>query len=118
MEQVGRDQALSKSEFHQRLRDWFEKTEHKVIGPEGIKYPRTGWVHVRDGSLLLLLNADTPRNAVGRYLQLVQRYGNDLQWERAISQQDKMTTVVYGPEKLRCKSFNLYYVSPQSSADV
>jgi hypothetical protein len=112
LERVGRSEALSKSEFHQRIRDWLDNTDHKVIGPEGIKYHRTGWVHVRDGSNILVLNADTPRDAVDRYLQMVNRFGNDWQWNRAESQRGKMTAVEYGPDKLRCKSFYFYYVGP------
>jgi hypothetical protein len=112
MERVRRRDALSKSEFHQRIRGWLDNTDDKVIGPEDIKYPRTGWVHVRDGTNVLALNADTPRDAVDRYMRMVARYGDDLQWNRAESQQGKMTAVEYGPDKVRCKSFNLYYVSP------
>jgi hypothetical protein len=103
---------LSKFEFHQRIQHWLEKTDDKVIGPDDIKSPRTGWVHVRDGSNILVLNADTPRDAVDRYLQMVTRFGNDLEWHRAASRQGKMTTVEYGPDRIRCKSFYLYYVSP------
>jgi len=114
MEKVGRREALSKSEFHQRLRDWLDNNDNLVIGPEGIKYPRTGWVHVRDDSNILALNADTPRDAVDRYLKIVTRYGNDLEWHRAESQRGQMTAVEYGPEKVRCKSFNLYYVWPNT----
>jgi hypothetical protein len=113
-ERVGRNEALSKSEFHQRIRDWLDKTDDEVIGPHDIKYPRTGWVHVRDGSDILVLNSDTPRDAVDRYFHMVTRFGNDLQWNRTESQQGKRTAVEYGPDKLRCKSFYLYYVSPEA----
>ena len=113
MERVGRSEPLDKSEFHKRLRDWLDRTDNNVIGPDDIKYPRTGWVHVRDGHRILVLNDDTPREAVDRYLRLVMRLGNDLQWNPAKSQRGKMTAVEYGPDKLRCKSFNLYYVIPE-----
>lgn len=69
--------------------------------------------NVRDGSNILVLNADTPRDPVDRYLDVVNRYGNDLRWNRAESQRGEMTSVEYGPDKLRCKSFNLYYVWPK-----
>jgi hypothetical protein len=104
---------LSKFEFHQRIRGWLDNTDDMVIGPVDIKYRRTGWVHVRDGSSILVLNADTPRDAVDRYLKVVTRYENDLQWHRAESQRGEMTVVEYGPDKVRCKSFNLYYVWPK-----
>ena len=114
MEKVGRKRALSKSEFHQRLRIWFDTTDDKIVGPQDIKYHGTEWIYVCDGSELFKLNADTPRSAVGSYLQMVDLHGDDLQWEITKSQQGKMTALAYGPEKLRCKSFNFYFVaSPQ-----
>jgi hypothetical protein len=114
MDKVSRREPLTKSEFHHRLREWLDKTDENTVGPLGIDYPRTGWVHIRDGSNVLVLNADTPRDAVREYLQMVTRVGDDLLWNRAESQRGKMTAVEYGPDGLRCKSFNLYYVSPES----
>ena len=32
MEQVRREQALSKSQFHQRLRRWLDNTSDAVVG--------------------------------------------------------------------------------------
>ena len=110
MERVRRDQPLSKPEFHRRLRFWLENAEDAIIGPEDVD-GRTGWVYVRDGSTVFMLHADTKRDAVQRYLQLVSLYGDDLQWEITESQRGKLTAVVYGPEKIRRKSFYLYAVS-------
>ena len=107
MDKVRRDQALSKSQFHQRLRSWLDDSSDTVVGPESVD-GRTGWVHIRDGSDVFVLHADTRRDAVRSYLQLVTQYGDDLQWDIAESQRGKMTAVVYGPERLRQKSFYLY----------
>jgi len=117
LERIGRDEALSKNEFHQHLRDWLRNTDEDVVGPDDVKYPRTGWVHVRDGSDMLVLNADTSRDAVDRYLQIVSRFGNDLEWNRAESQRGKMTTVEYGPERVRCKSFSFTMPAQNSAAN-
>lgn len=107
MERVLRDQALRKSEFHQRLRDWLDNTHESVIGPEGIR-GQTGWVYVRDGSDVFVLNADSRRKGVDGYLQMVSLHGNDLHWAITESQRGNMTAVVYGPEKLKQKWFYLY----------
>lgn len=107
LEQVRRERALDKSEFHDRLRSWLAKADDVVIGPEGVD-GRTGWVYVRDGSDLFVLHADTPRNAVQAYLQLVAQFGDGIEWEIAESQRGKMTAVVYGPQKMRLRSFYLY----------
>jgi hypothetical protein len=109
MEKIARDEALSRSEFHQQLFRWLETTDDLCIGAES-DYPRTGWVHVRHGLRIFVLNADTKRESVNEYLQLVDRYGNDLLWEIVESQRGKMTAVAYGPEHHRLKSFYLYVV--------
>jgi hypothetical protein len=109
MEKIGRDHALSKSEFHERLVDWFKSTDDLCVGAES-DYARTGWVHVRHGLTTFVLNADTKREAVYEYLQLVDCYGNDLSWEVVESERGKMTAVAYGPENYRIKSFYLYVV--------
>jgi hypothetical protein len=107
MAQVRRSEALSKSEFHERLRQWFETTDDFVIGPEGVKGV-TSWIYVRDSSTFFALHADTPRAAVERYLQLVRRYGDNLQWKIVQSQRGKMTAVKFGPETVEATSFYLY----------
>jgi hypothetical protein len=107
MERVRRDQALNKHEFHERLRNWFNTTDDFVIGPGEVIGP-TPWVYVRQGSGIYQLHADTPREAVGHYLQEVGSHGDDLQWEIVESQRGKMTALVYGPQKIRLTSFYLY----------
>jgi hypothetical protein len=107
IERVGRDQAISKGQFHSRLRDWLDSTSDAVVGPEGV-HGRTSWIHVRDGSTMFVFHADTPREAVTFYLHLVELHGDDLAWEIAPSQRGNMTAVVYGPENVRHKPFYLY----------
>jgi hypothetical protein len=105
---VRRDQALNKSEFHGRLRDfWLHSSDDGTVGPRAA-YGRIPWVYVRDGFRVFVLNADTKREAVGRYLELVKQHSDDLRWEITASQQDKMTAVLYGPERHRLKPFYLY----------
>jgi hypothetical protein len=107
MERVRGGQALSKFEFHDCLRDWLENTDDAIIGPEDVD-GRTGWIHVHDGSGTFVLHADTGRHAVSWYLQTVELYGKDLQWEITESHCGNPTAVAYGPKKLRYKSFYLY----------
>ena len=107
MARVSRGQALSKLEFHDRLRVWLENTDDAVVGPDGAD-GRTGWIYVRDGLDMFVLHSDTRRDAISRYLSLVARFGEDLPWEIAQSQRGKMTAVVYGPEKIRLRSFYMY----------
>ena len=77
MKQIRREEALTKAEFHERLRDWLNSTDESRIGPEDVD-GRTSWVHVRDGADVFGLHADTKRDAVDRYLQSLTLHGNDL----------------------------------------
>jgi len=79
MERVDRDQALSNSEFHRRLREWLENTNEAMIGPEDVP-GATSWIHVREGSAVFALNANTKRYAIEGYLQKVSVHGDDLVW--------------------------------------
>jgi len=107
MEQIRRNQALTKAQFHQRLRHWFQSTNDAIVGREEVR-GQTAWVYVRDGTDMFVLNADTSRDAVDRYLQIVTAYGDDLQWEAAQSQRGNMTAVTYGPHHVRLPPFYLY----------
>ena len=109
MEQIRRNQAVTKHDFHLLLRQWIADTDDAIVGSETVQ-GRTSWVHVRDGTTMFSLHADATREAVTFYLQLVKRYGEDLAWNVTISQRGKMTAVVYGPQRVRHKPFYLYVV--------
>ena len=110
LHQVRRDEALTRTEFHRRLHDWLNNTDEERIGPENVD-GRTSWVYVRGDTNVFGLHADTRRSAVDQYLQIVMLHGDEVLWEIAESRRGNMTTVVYGPERLRCTSFYLYVTS-------
>lgn len=105
--QVPRDQALTKTQFHAALREWLDSTKDARIRVEA-GHNRAPWVHVRDGERLFALNADTTRDAVRQYIQLLELYGGDLAWTVAESESGKMTAVAYGADEVRIKPFYLY----------
>lgn len=107
LERVRRGSALTRNEFHQRLRSWLGDTEDPIVGLEEVPGV-TPWVYIRDGSSLFELHADTKREAVRGYLELVALHGDDLRWEVTASERGNMTAVAYGPERVRNKSFYLY----------
>ena len=79
MQQVRLADAISKTDFHSRLRAWLTNTDESVIGDPAV-IGVTAWIHVREGDSRYKLHADTRREAVERYLQLVDQYGDDLRW--------------------------------------
>ena len=104
---ASRGEAISKAEFHRRLRRWLDETDDAIAGAEDVVGP-TPWVHVRDGVDLFVLHADTPRSAIERYLLAVSRHGDSLPWEIVESRKGKMTKVAYGPEGTKDDSFYFY----------
>ena len=100
--------ALDKSQFHKQLRRWLSETDEDVVGPDG--YGQRGLIHVRSGRSLFKLNADTTRSGVKAYLELVDRVGDNLNWEVTTSQRGNMTAVIYGREGVRIPGFFLYFL--------
>jgi len=110
MERVSRQQPISKTQFHQRLREWLEGGNELRVGPEDV-IGVTAWIHVQDGSNIFGLHADTGRDAVNEYLEVVRQHGNDCRWEIALTERGKMNAVSYGPEPRRITSFYLYRIT-------
>lgn len=108
MEQVSRHIPLDRTQFHARLREWLLGCNEQRIG--SANYGRTAWIHVRDGGNLFALNADTGRDAVNQYLEVVKLHGNDLRWDITETKRGNMTAVSYGPSLCRIESFYFYLI--------
>jgi hypothetical protein len=114
MEQAPKDRPLTKSQFHQRLREWADSTSangDKIVGPEGVD-GRMRWAYVQGPEGLFALHADTRRDAVERYLGLVAKHGDGLLWTVRQSRRGRMTAVAYGPGNPphEVTPFYLYFV--------
>jgi hypothetical protein len=108
LKEVRRDQALNKSQFHERLRDFCLRNSDDATVCPNYAYGRRPWIYILDEHRVFVLNADTKRKAVGEYLKLVAQYSDDLRWELRPSQRGNMTAVAYGPHGLPVQSFYLY----------
>ncbi len=106
MERTGRGEWISKSEFHSRLRRWFRDTNDAVIGDPDA-HALTAWVWVRDGHRLARLNADTTRDAVAAYLELV-RTLPEIDWSIVPSARGHPTKIAFGPDRIVLPAFHLY----------
>ncbi|MFG0247755.1 MAG: hypothetical protein ACF8OB_02620 [Phycisphaeraceae bacterium JB051] len=110
MQQVKKDAALTKKQFHIHLQQWLKNNDEVMVGPEEV-IGCTNWIYIKDKQSIYALHADTKYPAVEQYLQLVALYGDDMEWHIVASQRGKMTAVAYGPEKRRIKPFYMYFVS-------
>jgi hypothetical protein len=102
------NEPISKSKFNNRLERWLAKNE-ATIGIKG-DFTRAALVFVQDGAEVFRLNKDTTRAGVVAYLDLVAKYGNELEWKRIRGQRGNTTSVGYGPECVRIKFFYLYAI--------
>lgn len=116
IKRVSLDDAISKSEFHSRLRAWLHDTGDAIVGEPDVPGV-TAWVHVLDGSSRYRLHADTRRKAVDDYLRLVAPHGDDLKWTVVASKRGRINAVAYGPERKRLVPFYLYLVDANVSSE-
>jgi hypothetical protein len=107
MQQVPKDNPLTKPEFHRRLREWLATSDENQIGSDAV-YQQTAWMSVRDGNQIFELHPDTKRNAIQRYMHLVDQHGDGIEWELATTRKGNLRAVVFGPAKVREESFYLY----------
>ena len=116
MERVNLSDAISKPEFHSRLRTWLHGTDDTIGGVARSVFGRTAWVHVLDGASTYKLNADTSRKGVDDYLRLVKQYRGNLDWVPAESNRGQKSRVEFGPKPERIRGFYLYLVGADKSA--
>jgi hypothetical protein len=107
MDRVGRAGWITKLEFHARLVRWFRETGEPVIGDPDTDR-RTAWLWVRDGHRLTRLFADTTREAVGRYLDLLNENRGELDWTVVPSAAGQWTKIALGPDRVVIDGFHLY----------
>jgi len=107
MKMVNRSEPTSKEELHCRLQVWLESDDDSQIGDLDVQ-GRTPWIWVKDGVDLYNLHADTKREAVAKYLELVKENGSDLDWIVVPSQKGNLTKVAFGPGKKIIPGFYLY----------
>jgi hypothetical protein len=70
--------CASKIEFERLLRSWYDETDERTLGDAGVGV--TTWIVVSVGGRDVRVHADTTRDAVRRYLELVAERGPGLPW--------------------------------------
>jgi hypothetical protein len=107
IEKVAKSAPISKSDFHERLKSWFDETDERCIGdPDVPKFSH--WVFIVDGEQRFRLHADTARQGVNEYLALVSIHGDDLVWSIVANQRGIENAAAFGPNRERPKLFYLY----------
>ena len=106
----------SKQVFTQLLRQWYEHTNESVIGGAA-RRGQTAWLWVNVGAYECHLNADTMREGVRKYLELVDRHGVDAAWHVRLNQRgENINKIHFGPDANRIPGFYLYVLPALEAA--
>lgn len=106
MERVRVGAPISRYEFHIRLREWLDKTTELSIGGSDVGVQ--AWIVIRDREHKFQLNADTKREGVEKYLGLVNKYGDDLDWTPTVGRGGSKNAIAFGPDQIRPRYFYFY----------
>lgn len=112
MQPVSRSEALSRSAFHARLRDWYEEAFDGDTVGDSASYGGRAWVWVRHQGSLYALNADTTYEGVSEYVDLLDAYGDGLAWAVVPNARGKPNKLAFGPERRVLAGFYLYRADP------
>lgn len=107
MQRVARGGWITKAEFHERLTRWFRESREEMVG-DPAAHRRTAWIYVRDGHTLAKLHADTRREAVAEYLELLRSHPSPIEWTVIPSATGQLTKIAFGPAKETLRNFHLY----------
>jgi hypothetical protein len=102
----------SKAEFAELLRRWYDTTGKKTIGDLAQVAGVTKWVSVRTGGRDFRVHADTNREGVRRYLELVGLHGPGLAWYVERSRSGRINKVCVEPDRSATKGLFVYATTP------
>lgn len=102
----------TKLEFEHLIRQWYDETLENTLG-DLTKYPGvTPWIFVRTSGRDVRVHADTSRDAVRRYLELLGESGTSLSWQVRRGARGTLNKVCVEPDGSPTKGLFLYTVEP------
>ena len=105
--------CASKAEFSALMRHWYDGSDEKTIGPLGQVEGVTTWITVRAGDHKIVVHADTKREGIRRYLELVSQYGPELPWRVQPNRRSgKINKVCVEPDGGETTGFYVYTARP------
>lgn len=102
----------SKTAFADLLRRWYDETTEKTLGDLDQHPGVTTWVKVRTSGHDVRVHADTNRDAVRRYLELVSELGPELPWRVERGRRGTLNKVVVEPDGQPTKGLFIYTIEP------
>lgn len=100
----------SKAEFTQLLRKWFQTTDEATIGEFNGKMGVTHWITVSVKGCEVRVNSDTTREAIGHYLSLASKCGDEFPWTVTTNQRGILNKVCIRPDGKPTKGLFMYTI--------
>jgi len=111
MTMIAKDtRCSSKHEFEQLLRRWYDETEERTLGDLDTHPGVTSWIFVQASGHEVKVHADTNRDAVRRYLELVGEHGPGLTWHVRHGNRGTLNKICIEPDARPTKGLFLYTV--------
>lgn len=98
---------LERQDFDLWLLNWYENTNEKTIGDIG-NFGQQVFLWVEGNGFKFRLNADTKREGVEVYLNLLKENNNSLNWSIVANLKGKINKVAFGENKIKIPGFYLY----------
>ncbi|HEY7076361.1 MAG TPA: hypothetical protein VH418_13370 [Solirubrobacteraceae bacterium] len=104
--------CASKAEFSALMRHWYDGSDEETVGDLGQVQGVTTWITVRAGTHTIVVHADTKREGVRRYLELVSQHGPEFPWRVGPSRTGKIDKVFVEPDGSATAGFYVYSAKP------
>ena len=98
---------LERQDFDSWLFNWYKNTNEETIGDVG-NFGQQAFLWVEDNDSKFRLNADTKREGVEEYLDLLKENNNLLTWSVVANLKGKINKVAFGENKIKIRGFYLY----------
>jgi len=95
--------------FDDWLLNWYRNTNEKTVGDVG-DFGQQAFLWVEENELKYRLNADTKREGVKGYLDLLDKNNGSIKWTVVANLKGKMNKIAFGDNEIKIRGFYLYLV--------
>ena len=106
---INNSNILTRQSFDSWLLNWYQNTNEKTVGDIG-NFKQQAFLWVEENGAKFRLNADTKREGVEIYLNLLKENYGSLNWSIVANLKGKINKVAFGEDKIKIRGFYLYLV--------
>ena len=95
--------------FNSWLLNWYKNTNEKTVGDVG-NFGQQAFLWIEENEMKYRLNADTKREGVKEYLQLLDENNGSIKWVVVANLKGKMNKIAFGDNAIKIRGFYLYLI--------